>query len=160
MNKLLAKNTEYYKSQMEIGNVPQTYKGLVEYMMSLRTYFKNRYPDYKIGSFYQGYMDMTYFPIITALLREKNMKLAVVLNHYKLIFEIWLSAQNRGVIKNNQELFKQAGLNNKNTFTSNPDSIVEVVIIKNPDFNHLKEITNEIVSGVEVFLIDLEYVLK
>lgn len=51
-----------YKKQLEKGSIQKAYKGLMEYIMGLRTYFKKKYPGYSIsGSIYFGYMDMTYF---------------------------------------------------------------------------------------------------
>jgi hypothetical protein len=56
----------YYRNQIEKGDIVIAYRGLMEYMMNLRTHFKNEYPNYFIsGSFYYEYMDMTYFPIVT-----------------------------------------------------------------------------------------------
>jgi hypothetical protein len=42
-----------YKKQLEKGAIQMAYKGLMEYVMTLRTYFKNKYPDYFVsGSIY------------------------------------------------------------------------------------------------------------
>jgi hypothetical protein len=51
-----------YKKQLKKGAIKKAYKGLLEYIMDLRTYFNKRYPGYFVsGSVYYGYMDMTYF---------------------------------------------------------------------------------------------------
>ena len=51
-----------YRKQMEKGVINKAYKGLMEYILNLRTYFRNKYPEYFVsGSIYFGYMDMTYF---------------------------------------------------------------------------------------------------
>jgi hypothetical protein len=51
-----------YRKQLEKGAIQEAYKGLMEYILALRTHFKNKYPDYFVsGSIYYGYMDMTYF---------------------------------------------------------------------------------------------------
>ena len=51
-----------YRKQLAKGAIQKAYKGLMEYIMGLRTHFKNKYPDYFVsGSIYYGYMDMTYF---------------------------------------------------------------------------------------------------
>ena len=53
-----------YKKHMKRGYIRKAYKGLMEYIMGLRIHFKNKYPEYSSpGSMYQGYMDMTYFPL-------------------------------------------------------------------------------------------------
>ena len=51
-----------YRKQLEKGYIQKAYRGLMEYIMDLRTHFKNKYPDsFVSGSIYYGYMDMTYF---------------------------------------------------------------------------------------------------
>jgi hypothetical protein len=51
-----------YKKQMQLGHIPKAYRGLMSYIMALRTYFGDKYPDYFVsGNIYYGYMDMTYF---------------------------------------------------------------------------------------------------
>lgn len=53
---------QQYRKQLEKGAISKAYKGLMEYMMSLRTNFQTKYPDHFVsGSLYYGYMDMTYF---------------------------------------------------------------------------------------------------
>jgi hypothetical protein len=48
-----------YREQLGKGAIQKAYKGLMEYIMGLRTHFKNKYPDYFIsGSIYYGYMNM------------------------------------------------------------------------------------------------------
>jgi hypothetical protein len=57
------------------------YRGLMEYMMNLRTHFKNNHPDYSLpGTLYYGYMDMTCFPLVTEKLKGKGLKIAIVLS--------------------------------------------------------------------------------
>lgn len=159
MKDLSIENIKEYKRQMELEAIPKTYKGLVEYMMSLRTYFKNNHPEYIIGSFYQGYMDMTYFPIVTPVLRSRKLKLALVFDHKKIRFEIWLSAQNRTIINHHLDLLQNKVLNKEYCITENPDSIVETVIIENPDFSHSDRITNAIETGVKKFIGDLANII-
>jgi len=160
MNDLSTKNIKDYKRQMELGTIPTTYKGLIEYMMSLRNYFINNHPEYNIGNLYQGYMDITYFPILTPMLKSRKLKLAVVFDHYKVRFEIWLSAQNRKIRNQHINLLQHKVLNNKYSISENPDSIIETVIIENPDFSELHRITNDIEMATMKFIWDLTNVLK
>jgi hypothetical protein len=45
-----------YKKQVEKGDIKEAYKGLMEYIMGLRTHFKNKYPDYFLsGGIYYGH---------------------------------------------------------------------------------------------------------
>ena len=52
-----------YKKQLEKGHIIKAYEGLMNYIMSLRVHFKNKYPKYSVSGIYYGYMDMTYFEI-------------------------------------------------------------------------------------------------
>lgn len=145
---------------MELGTIPTTYKGLIEYMMSLRNYFINNHPEYNIGNLYQGYMDMTYFPIVTPMLKSRKLKLAVVFDHYNIRFEIWLSAQNRKIINQHLNLLQNKKLNKEYCISKNPDSIIETVIIENPDFNDFNRITNDLETGIKKLIWDLTNILK
>ena len=60
------KNMKEFREQLQKGAIKEAYRGLLDYIMELKTYFKNKYPDYFVsGSIYFGYMDMTYFSIKT-----------------------------------------------------------------------------------------------
>ena len=53
-------NMTEYRKQLEKGSIQEAYKGLMEYIMGLRTHFMKKFPDYIVsGSIYYGYMDMT-----------------------------------------------------------------------------------------------------
>ena len=63
-----------YKKQMEKGVIQDAYKGLMEYIMNLRMYFKKNHPDFFVsGSIYYGYMDMIYFSSISELLKCRKL---------------------------------------------------------------------------------------
>jgi len=146
---------EEYKKQLKIGNISTAYKSLIEYMMKLRTYFKNNYPDYIVGSFYQGYMDVTFFPITTKLLKKRKLKFTIVFDHQKIQFEIWLTAQNQQIRNKYSELITEKEFGENYISTSNPYSIIEYLVIENPNFDNLDKITNEIEEGVKTFLRDV-----
>lgn len=60
---------------MQKGDIQDAYRGLMVYIMNLRTYFKNKYPDYFVsGNIYFGYMDMTYFSFIPDSLKQKKIE--------------------------------------------------------------------------------------
>ena len=91
-----------YKKQIEKGTIKQAYQQLMEYMMGLRIYFSQNYPDFNVsGSIYYGYMDMTYFAIIPKLIKQHKLKIAVVFIHDTCRFQVWLSAANKKKFKNN-----------------------------------------------------------
>ncbi len=66
-------NMNEYRKQLEKGTIQEAYKGLMEYFMDLRTYFKNKYPDCFVSSnIYYGYMDMTYFSFIPRIIKTSK----------------------------------------------------------------------------------------
>lgn len=98
MEKTLNEVIKEYKVQLEIGVIQKAYRGLMEYIMSLRNHFTNNYPDnFVVGHVYVGYMDITYFPFTPESLKNRKLKIAVVFNHTACRFEVWLSGQNKQV---------------------------------------------------------------
>ena len=87
-----------YRKQMEKGAIRKAYKGLMEYILNLKTYLKNKYPDYFVsGSIYFGYMDITYFSFYPKSLGDMKLKIAIVFIHESMRFEVWLAGYNKQV---------------------------------------------------------------
>lgn len=146
-----------YRKQLEKGHVQEAYRGLMGYIMDLRTYLKNKYPEYSISSVYQGYMDMTYFAFTPESLKSLKLKIAVVFIYDTFKFEVWLAGFNKNVQKEYWELFKKGDLQ-KYYIPSDIkgiDSIVENVIVENPDFGDLDILTQEIEDGTMKFIVDV-----
>jgi len=101
-----------YRKQAQKGDIKETYKGLMKYIMDLRTYFKNKYTDYFVsGSIYQGYMDMTYFAFIPESLKSKKLRIGIVFCHDKMRFEVWLAGFNKQIQTKYWKLFKESNWN-------------------------------------------------
>ena len=152
-----------YKKQMKKGDIPKAYQGLMGYMMSLRTYFKNTYPDYFVpGNIYYGYMDMTYFPILTESLKKRKLKIAIVFVHETFRFEVWLAAANKQVQSRYWDLFKRSGWKKYKILSSikGEDSIIEYILDENPDFSDLETLTKRIDKGATKFIKDIESFLE
>jgi hypothetical protein len=148
-----------YRKQMELGVIRKAYKGLMEYIMDLRTHFKNKYPDYFVSSsIYYGYMDMTYFALIPKSLKPCNLKIAIVFIHETLQFEVWLAGANKQVQTKYWKLFKESDWNQYPVVASTKgvDSIIEVILDGNPDFGDLDALTTQIESKVLKFIRDVE----
>jgi hypothetical protein len=148
-----------YRKQMEKGDIKEAYKGLMEYIMDLRLYFKNKYPDYFVsGSIYYGYMDMTYFSFIPDSLKRRKLKIAIVFIHETCKFEVWLGGYNKQIQNKYWKLFKESRWNKYHivSTTRGVDSIIEKILIEKPDFNNLDYLTNQIESGVMKFIEDVE----
>jgi hypothetical protein len=148
-----------YRKQMKKGVIQKAYKGLMEYIMDLRTHLKNKYPDYFVsGSIYYGYMDMTYFSFIPESLKNRKLKIAIVFIHDKFRFEVWLGGYNKRVQKKYWKLVKESGWNKYRIPSSikGIDSVLEYTLLDNPDFCDLNVLTNKIESGTLNFIKDVE----
>ena len=148
-----------YRKQLEKGSIKQAYKGLMQYIMSLRTHFKNKYPDYFVsGSIYYGYMDMTYFSFFPKSLKHRKLKIAIVFLHDAFRFEVWLAGNNKQVQSKYWKLFKESDWNKYHivSTTKGVDSIVEYILVDNPDFSDLDTLTKQIERGTLKFIKNVE----
>lgn len=147
-----------YRKQHEKGAIKEAYRGLMNYIMNLRTHFKNKYPQYLASGIYFGYMDMTYFSLFPKSLKRQKLKIAVVFVHDTFRFEVWLAGVNKSVQAKYWKLFKESGWN-KYRIVANlkgADSIVEHVLVDNPDFSDLETLTSQIEAETMKFVADVE----
>lgn len=146
-----------YRKQLEKGHVQEAYRGLMEYIMDLKTYLKNKYPEYSVSGIYQGYMDMTYFSFTPDPLKSLKLKIAVVFIYDTFKFEVWLAGYNKNVQKEYWELFTENSLEKYHIPLSikGRDFIVENVLVENPDFGDLDILTQEIEDGTLRFTEDI-----
>jgi len=152
-----------YRKQLERGAIRRAYKGLMEYIMDLRTHFKNKYPDYFVsGSIYYGYMDMTYFSFFPESLKQRKLKIAVVFIHDTFRFEAWLAGYNKEVQSKYWKLIKESDWNKYQVVstTKGVDSIIEHTLVDNPDFSDLGALTKQIESATMKFIEDVESFLE
>jgi len=155
-------NMREYKTQLGKGSIQQAYKGLMEYMLRLRAHIQKRLPDCEFpGSVYFGYMDMTYFSVIPPSLKERKLKIALVFLHEAFRFEVWLSGYNRQVQAKYWKMMRDSGWD-QYRLVADPlkaDSILEHVLIDNPDFGDLEALTSQIEEGTLRFITNVETVL-
>jgi hypothetical protein len=152
-----------YRKQLEKGAIQQAYKGLMEYILELKTQLKNKYPDYVIsGSIYYGYMDMTYFSFFPQSLKDRNLKIAIVFLHDTFRFEVWLAGYNKQVQTKYWKLFKESDWNKYHIVptTKGVDSIVEHVLVDTPDFSDLNTLSKQIECETLKFIKDVESFLS
>jgi hypothetical protein len=152
-----------YRELLQKGAIKKAYKGLMEYIMALRTHFKNKYPDYFVsGSIYYGYMDMTYFSFTPKSLQHRKLKTAIVFIHDTFRFEAWLAGNNKQVQSKYWKLFKESGWNKYHivSTTKGVDSIIEYILVDNPDFCDLDTLTKQIERATVKFIKDVESFLS
>ena len=150
---------EEYRKQLQKGMIVQAYKGLMEYIMDLRTQFKNKYPDYVVsGSIYYGYMDMTYFSFFPQSLKDRNLKIAIVFLHQAFRFEVWLAGFNKQVQTKYWKLIIESGWDQYRLVptTQGADSILEHIVADKPNFRDLDGLTAQIETATLKFIEDVE----
>jgi hypothetical protein len=148
-----------YKKQLRKGMIQKAYRGLMEYIMDLRTYLKNKYPDYFIsGGIYYGYMDMTYFSFFPESFKQRNLKAAIVFNYDRFRFEVWLAGYNKQVQKKYWELFKESGWDKYRLVPSieGEDAIIECTLADDPDFGDTASLTAQLETGALNFINDIQ----
>ncbi|KYK22518.1 hypothetical protein AYK21_03770 [Thermoplasmatales archaeon SG8-52-2] len=158
MNSFHEKMNEY-KEQMKKGVISEAYRGLMDYIMDLRTYLKKKYPNYIVsGSIYYGYMDMTYFSFFPESLKLRKLKTGIIFIHETCKFEVWLFGYNKKVQKKYWELIKKSNWNKYHIPLSinSIDSIIENTLVENPDFSDLNVLTKKIENGTLNFIKDVE----
>jgi len=155
----LQENMVEFRKQLERGAIQKAYFGLMEYMMSLKNYFSNKYPDYSTpGSLYNGYMDMTYFSIFPKSLKDRELKIAIVFLYDAFRFEIWLSGKNKRVLSKYWQIFRKSKWSKYKIVepAKGVDSVVEHILVDNPDFSDLNVLTKQIEQETLKFVQDIE----
>ena len=97
---------EEFRRLLGKGSIKRAYRALLSYMVRLRAHFENDLADCAVSDLYQGCMDLTYFAIFPTLLKQHNLKIAIVFNYDAFRFEAWLAGRNRKVQQQYWELFK------------------------------------------------------
>jgi hypothetical protein len=152
-----------YRKQLGRGQIQEAYRGLMEYMNELRAHFAWNLPDYDVSSsLYFGYMDMTYFAVVPPSLKNRKLKIAIVLVHETTSFEVWLAGANRQVQAEYWELLKDKNWGNYRLRSpaKGVDAILEYALAPAPDFSDLNSLTGQIVAGTLKFVSDVEAVLS
>lgn len=150
---------EEYRRQLARGIIQQAYKGLLEYMLELRSHFQSRHPDYFVsGNIYPGYMDMTYFSATPAALQERKLKIAVVFLHPDFRFEVWLAGYNKAVQAATWKLIRDSHWDAYHLVPSpaGVDAILDYPLVEHPDFSDLDVLTRQIEGGTLGFIHGVE----
>jgi hypothetical protein len=157
--KSLQENMAEFGKQLEKGTIQKAYQGLMGYMMSLKNHFSDKYPDYSTpGSLYYGYMDMTYFSILPKSLKDRDLKIAIVFLYDTFRFEIWLSGKNKQILTKYWKIIKESSWDKYKIVepVKGIDSVVEHILVDNPDFSNLDALTKQIEQGALKFIRDIE----
>lgn len=144
----LNKLVEEYTQQLELGRVQLAYRGIMSFLSDLRAHIGRMHTEYTVSALYFGYMDMTYFAILSQPMKEKRLKTAIVYLHQENRFEVWLGGINRAVQAEYIQKFSHVDLEEYKLSQVSPgvDSIVEHVIVEKPDFDS-REILIEMITS-------------
>jgi len=153
---------EEYRKQLSEGKIQKAYKGIMTFMSGLKIYLENKYGDFTVSSLYSGYMDMTYFSFTPRIIKDKKLKIAIVYLHEEGRFEIWLAGSNRKIQAEYIELLSGKNISPYKLSQVLPgvDSIIESIIVHEPDFNNSDELRKLIEMKTLEFITDVTAVLK
>jgi len=139
------------------------YQSLITFMQDLRAHFIREYPiKYKAGQIYKGNKEISFFTFTPTMLQRQKLKIAIVFNMQQNRFEIWLAGQNREIQKKYWSLFKSSNWNKYHIpdKMANGFSIVDHILVNNPNFKEPDKLTLKVESGVMKFISDIVDVFK
>jgi hypothetical protein len=158
-----AESMAEYKKQLAKGYLQVAYQGLMAYFRRLRSHFRDKYPEFSVsGSMYYGYMDMTYFSIVPEELKRRKLKIAIVFVYDPFRFEVWLSGSNREIQSRYWDLLNNSGFD-RYRLALDPrsvDYVMDHVLVEDPDFSDLEQLTGEIERETLAFIQDVQEFLS
>ncbi len=132
--------------------VPEVYQGLMDFMLRFRTRLMTYYPSgYAFSHLSPGYLDNSYFAFTPEAVRQQKLKVALVLNHQEMRFEIWLCGQNKKVQQEYWQIFKESDWDRNNLAPSPERSVMEEVLIENPNFSEEEVLFESLETGIMRF---------
>lgn len=143
-----------YTDLLQQGEIQVAYRGILEFIGKFRAHTFKKYPYYEVSGIYQGYMDMSYFSIVTKPLKEKGLKFAIVYWHEKGTFEVWLSARNREISNYYDSQFNGKIFEGLSVFHDhhNQDAIIECTLTSSPNFDEQELLINLLEKEIEHFI--------
>jgi len=148
-----------YRAEMQKGELPRAYRGIIDYMLMLRSHLRKKYPGLSVsGNFYQGYMDMTFFSMVPVTFEGHKLKIALVFNHERMAFEAWLSAVNKEVQAEYLEQFRKENWPDYRIPPSPQgyDSILECDLATDPDFDNQDLLSGQMEKELWKFIGEVE----
>ena len=142
-----------YTKQLKIGSIQKAYRGIMGFMSALKSDMESKYPGYTSSALYFGYMDMTYFAFTPLELKKKSLKIAIVYLHEENRIEAWLGDGYRKVQADYFEKLRHRDIGSCKLSRVSPgvDSILEMEILKQPDFDHVEDLMQTIGSRTIAF---------
>lgn len=145
-----------YTDLLRLGRMQKAYRSIIAFMAGMRIHLENKYGGYTITGLYQGYMDMTFFTFTPNVLKDRNLKIAIVYLHEEARFALWLTARNRKMQMDYIDLFsnKNIGIYTLSKPEPGVDAILSIIIENNPDFDNSDELRTRLEIGTIKFIED------
>lgn len=142
-----------YTRQLSKGQIQKAYRGIMTFMSGLKSHLDGHYPNYATSALYFGYMDMSYFAFTPPELREKKLKIAIVYLHEEGRFDAWLGGNNRHIQAAVIEQLSHKDLGGYQLSQVQPgvDSIIETLLVAQPDFDQPDALEQQIETRVVEF---------
>jgi hypothetical protein len=106
-------------------------------------------------------MDMSYFAFTPPGLKAKKLKVAIVYLHELGRFEAWLGGNNRKIQSDFIERLSEKDLGSYRLSKPAPgvDSIIEAILVEDPDFDKIEELMMQIEKQTIEFINDMTIIL-
>lgn len=141
------KSIALYQQLAAQPEIRQTYQFLIKYMMSVKADFEMQMQGaYSCNNISPGYMDYTYFSFFNPNLRGHKLRYGIVFNHIHFRFELWLMGQNAALQKTYWARMKTSKWNQGRS-TMPKYSVLEVVLVDQPDFSDLPALSQKIIQA-------------
>lgn len=154
----LSKDIKIFQKHLKSGELQRAYKATLCYLQNLRNHLKSKHPKYTISSLNQGNLDVSYFSIITPLLKQYDLKIAIIFNYNSFSFEAWLVGRNKKVTEAYYETFNKRRWPKykKSEKRQGFYSIMSCELTGEVDLENTIKITGQINKTLNKFIKDIE----
>ena len=160
MDRIISSYISVYKEQLAKGEIQKAYSFLLKYLMQLKADFEKSFlKGYSFGNVSPGYLDISYFPFFNGYLRDHKLRFGLVLVHSEMRFELWLLGQNKKIQAKYWERLKTSPWNRARK-NMPKYSVLETILIENPDFDTVDQLTADIIKKAAAAAEEIEAYLK
>lgn len=142
-----------YTREVAVGDLPQVYRKILDSLSEIRRMIQKNHSDLVVGSLYPGYMDISFFALVSPELKARQLKLVLVYVHATGAFEGWLAGINRGVQKQYYSLLegRDLGAWTLSSFGPGIDHLIKITLVEDPDFEALLLLVEKIDESLRLF---------
>lgn len=153
---------DLYTRSLQSGLQERAYRLIFSFFCNLQTQLQQQYPQAKVSSLYQGYLDMSYLALVPPRLEQLGLKLAIVYVHANKGFEFWLAARNRGLQDSWREKLRNKVYAPYFLVEKGPgiDAIVSIGLEGNLSFGNQHALITRLCDTLDLMLTDLEKLLN